>query len=241
MDRKGVWFVSDVHLGLRTADPDEREERFVGFLKSIPDDSKAVYLLGDIWDFWYEYHDVVPKTGTRTIAQLLRLMEAGVQVFFCPGNHDIWTYSYFESLGIKRITQPFFVEIDGKQFCLGHGDGLGGSSLGYRILQAIFHSRFLQMLFSTIHPGIAFRFGLGWSGRNRKAHKPYRFRNQEEPLYHFAEATAAQRRVDYFIFGHFHTFADIPVGKSRLLVLHDWISGGTPHIYYDGENLVNIP
>ena len=98
--RNNTYFVADVHLGLRTADPKEREERFIDFLKSIEQDAKALYLLGDIWDFWYEYRDVVPKTGARVIAQLIRLMDLGVEVFFFEGNHDIWTFSYFESLGM---------------------------------------------------------------------------------------------------------------------------------------------
>ena len=98
-ERTKVYFTSDVHLGLGTADPAEREERFVRWLKSIQADAKALYLLGDIWDFWYEYRDVVPKEGARVLAQLINLMDNGVEVWFMPGNHDIWCYSFFESLG----------------------------------------------------------------------------------------------------------------------------------------------
>ena len=93
-ERQTIYFVADVHLGLETADPREREERFISFLKGIPvETTRALYLLGDIWDFWYEYRDVVPRSGARVVAALIALMDAGVEVWFCPGNHDIWTYS----------------------------------------------------------------------------------------------------------------------------------------------------
>ena len=119
-----TYFVSDVHLGLQVSDPDERESRFVGFLNSLPQETESLYLLGDIWDFWYEYRDVVPKGYVRVFAALQALMDRGVNVYFFQGNHDIWTYSYFESMGMKKLVQPCVVEIGGRRFCLGHGDGL---------------------------------------------------------------------------------------------------------------------
>ena len=103
-ERKLTYFVSDVHLGLRVGDPDEREERFVMFLKSLrSDDVRAVFLLGDIWDFWYEYRDVVPKIGARVVSELIQLMDEGIEVWFCPGNHDIWTYSFSRASGSRRF------------------------------------------------------------------------------------------------------------------------------------------
>lgn len=235
--RSLVWFVSDVHLGLRTADPAEREARFVAFLKRIPRDSAAVYLLGDIWDFWYEYRDVVPREGTRVIAELIALMDAGVQVFFFPGNHDMWCFSYFESLGMKRCEQPLLVETGGRTFCLGHGDGLGGGSFSYRFLHGLFSSRVTQWLFSLLHPWLAYRLGTGWSGNKRAAHNAYRFRGEAEPLYKFALEQSEQVHVDYFVFGHFHDAVDmtLPSG-ARLIVLEDWIRGGTPHAVWDAAN-----
>lgn len=141
-ERNLTYFVSDVHLGLTVKDPAERESRFIAFLKSIPRDSaKSLFLLGDIWDFWYEYRDVVPREGSRVVAQLIDLMDAGVEVYFCEGNHDIWTYSFFEELGIKKFSQPFVCEIGGKTFCLGHGDALGGSKKGYGLMLKLFHCR----------------------------------------------------------------------------------------------------
>ena len=106
-----TFFVSDVHLGLQVKDPAGRERRFVEFVKSLPEDTKALYLLGDIWDFWYEYKHVVPKGYVRVFAALQELMDRGVDVYFFQGNHDVWTYSYFEELGMKRLEQPYLVEV----------------------------------------------------------------------------------------------------------------------------------
>ena len=237
--KKELYFLSDVHLGLSLVDPVEREARFVSFLKNIPRDKvAALYLLGDIWDFWYEYRDVVPRYGTRVIAALISLMDDGVEVWFCPGNHDIWTYSYFESLGMHKVEQPYFTEIGGKTFCLGHGDTLGGAPWGYRFMLSIFRCRFLQRLFSTLHPWIAYRFGLGWSNDSRYRHSEYHFRGEEEPLYRFALEQSRSRKVDYFVFGHFHDKVDLtlPTG-ARLCVLKDWIAGGEPHAVFDGSTL----
>ena len=236
--REGVYFVSDVHLGLRTADPQEREERFLAFLNGIPcEQTRALYLLGDIWDFWYEYRDVVPRIGMRVVARLISLMDAGVQVYFCPGNHDIWTFSFFESLGMKKISQPHYVDIGGKTFCLGHGDTLGGCPRTYAFMLKIFRCRPIQRVFSTLHPWIAFRFGLGWSKSNRRSHKPYEFRGEQEPLYRFCTERAALRKADYYVFGHFHCCVDMPLPDgSRLYVLKDWMDGGMPHGYFNGSS-----
>ena len=147
MNRKLTYFVSDVHLGLQVDDPSAREARFVDFLRSLPEETAALYLLGDVWDFWYEYRDVVPKGYVRVFGAIADLIDRGVDVYFFQGNHDVWTYSYFEELGMKRLEQPSLVEIGGRMFCLGHGDGLGPVPLGYRFLRGVFHSRVLQFLF----------------------------------------------------------------------------------------------
>ena len=144
-----TYFVSDVHLGLQVADPAGRERRFADFLRNLPDETEALYMLGDIWDFWYEYRDVVPKGYVRVFAALQELMDRGVKVYFFQGNHDVWTYSYFEELGMVKLTQPYVVEIAGKRFCLGHGAGLGPVPFGYRFLRGLFHNRLAQILFST--------------------------------------------------------------------------------------------
>lgn len=234
--RRLTYFVSDVHLGLQVADPDARERRFADFLNSLPQETEALYMLGDIWDFWYEYRDVVPKGYVRVLAALQSLMDRGVKVYFFQGNHDVWTYSYFEELGMIRLTQPALVKIGDKSFCLGHGDGLGPVPFGYRFLRGVFHSRVLQFLFSTLHPWIAFRLGNSWSRRNRLAHhEEYVFKGPGEPLYQFAEKFSSENQVDYFVFGHYHSgVADmkLPSGAS-LYLLKDWMEG-SPYMYFDG-------
>lgn len=234
-----TFFVSDVHLGLQVGDPAGRERRFADFLRGLPEDTDALYLLGDIWDFWYEYRDVVPKGYIRVFSALQSLMDRGVKVYFFQGNHDVWTYNYFEELGMKKLVQPYVVEMGGKKFCLGHGDGLGPVPSGYRFLRGLFHNRVAQFLFSMLHPWIAFRFGNGWSRNNRLAHdQEYEFRGKDEPLYKFAEEFSARNDVDYYIFGHYHSSVDmtLPSG-ARLLVLKDWMCS-SPYFCFDGTELI---
>lgn len=236
--RNLTYFVADVHLGLNVKNPADREARFVSFLKSLPEETEALYLLGDIWDFWYEYRDVVPKGYIRVLNALMDLLDSGVRVYFFQGNHDVWTYRYFEELGMVRLIQPACVRIGETDFCLGHGDGLGPVPFGYRVLRGIFHSRVLQTLFSMLHPWIAFRLGTGWSKRNRLARRhEYFFKGKDEPLYKFAEEFEKTHHVDYFIFGHYH--ADVrmrtPEGAD-LFVLKDWMDS-SPYLYFDGISI----
>lgn len=235
-ERKLTYFASDVHLGLDVKDPAEREERFTVFLKSIPvKDTEALYLLGDIWDFWYEYHDVVPKGYVRVFAALMDLMDAGVKVYFFQGNHDIWCYHYFEDMGMIILQQPHVVKIGEKVFCLGHGDGLGPGHHLYKLMRWGFRSRFFQGLFSLLHPYLAFRFGKGWSKKSRVAKTvEYVFRGTEEPLYKFAVDFLRHTHVDYFVFGHFHCKVDMTLpGGARLIVLKDWMDSSN-YMYFDG-------
>lgn len=235
-----TYFVADVHLGLDVNDPAGREARFVSFLKAIPAErTEALYLLGDIWDFWYEYRDVVPKGYVRVFAALTDLMDAGVKVYFFQGNHDVWSYSYFEELGMIRLVQPAIVNISGRRFCLGHGDGLGPAPAGYRFLRGIFHCRLLQVLFSMLHPWIAFRLGTMWSRRNRLARKEeYVYKGAAEPLTVFAERYSAEHDVDFFIFGHYHSGIHLTLSTgAEMYILKDWINS-SPYLYFDGISIV---
>ena len=235
MAEKLTYFVSDVHLGLQVGDPVERERRFVDFLNSLPPQTEALYLLVDIWDFWYEYRDVVPKGYVRVFAALMSLMDRGVSVYFFQGNHDVWTYRYFEELGMVKLQQPALVEIGGKSFCLGHGDGLGPVPFGYRFLRGVFHNPVLQFLFSMLHPWLAFGLGNAWSRSNRLSHdKKYVFGGQDEPLYKFAETFAGEHKVDHFVFGHYHdeVCMDMTSG-AQFHILKDWI-GSSSYLCFDG-------
>ena len=224
MPKHLYYFVSDVHLGLRLPEAPERERQFVKFLRDIPvEETEALFMLGDIWDFWYEYRDVVPKGYAQVFAALLDLMDAGVKVYFLEGNHDQWTYGYFASLGmICPGKQPFYIELGGKRFCLGHGDLLGVGNTKYRCIQWVFHNKLFRAMFSALHPRIGMGWGKTWSRQSRTA-KPvqdYVYNGEQEPLWKWC--AACPEKVDYFIFGHFHTRWDIPVGEGRLMVMADW-------------------
>lgn len=237
-ERTKTYFIADSHLGQRVGDVRDREDRLVSRLREIRrPDTRALYLLGDIWDFWYEYRDVMPREGARVVSELIQLVSEGIEVYFLPGNHDIWCYSFFESVGIRKIGQPWFFETGGKTFCVGHGDALGGAPRGYRIMLGIFHCRFLQRLFSGLHPWLAYRFGINWSSSKRRARKKYHFRGAGEPLYRYACEVEASRRVDYFVFGHFHDRVELTLpGGARFYVLEDWLSGGRPCGVFDSSD-----
>lgn len=241
-ERHLTYFVSDVHLGLQVKDAQKREKRFVSFLKSIPaDETEALYLLGDIWDFWYEYKEVVPKGFVRVFAALNDLMDSGVKVYFFQGNHDIWSYSYFEELGMIRCVQPHAVEIGGSTFCLGHGDGLGPGMFGYKMMRWAFHNKVLQRMFSSLHPRWAFAIGTGWSKKSRLAkNEEYIFKGKEEPLYRFCEDFIKKTPVDIFIFGHYHCLTDTSVGNARLLIMRDWMDQDSWIIYDSADGSVTI-
>lgn len=227
MGRTLTYFVSDVHLGLDYRDMKGREERFVSFLRSIPtEETESLYMLGDIWDFWYEYEDVVPKGYVKVFAALTDLIESGVKVYFFRGNHDIWTYKYFSELGIQVLEHPKIVEIEGKTFLLAHGDGLGPGMIPYKMMRWVFHSPFFQFLFSLLHPYIAFRIGKGWSKSSRLAKDyEYKFSGESEPLYQYSLNVLKNRHIDYFIFGHYHSYVDMKIGRdSRFIILKDWMN-----------------
>ena len=226
MPKHLTYFASDVHLGLPAGDPVQRERSFVKFLKGIdPAETRALYLLGDIFDFWYEYRYVVPKGGVRVLGAITDLIDAGVKVYFFQGNHDLWTFHYFEELGMVKLQQPYTTEIGGKRFCLGHGDGLGPGNHWYKFVKGVFSQHWAQVLFSTLHPWIAFKWATGWSQRSR-AEKPiaYTFRGADEPLYKFCRDFQSHYPVNFFLFGHYHSRVDMPVGQARLLILGDWMT-----------------
>ncbi|MGM9737563.1 MAG: UDP-2,3-diacylglucosamine diphosphatase [Candidatus Cryptobacteroides sp.] len=234
-----TYFVSDVHLGLDVKNPAARESRFASFLNSVPKErTEALYMLGDIWDFWYEYHDVVPKGYVRVFAALMDLIDAGVKVYFFQGNHDIWCYHYFQDMGIRILKQPYVVQIAGKTFCMGHGDGLGPGHIFYKMMRWGFRNRFLQGAFSLLHPYLAFRFGKGWSKKSRVAKMyDYIFKGKDEPLYKFAEDFQKGRKIDYFVFGHFHCDVRMKTDSgAELIVLKDWMDGAH-YMYFDGSSI----
>ena len=233
------YFVADVHLGLPVGDTQQREQCFVAWLDRAAQDAKAIFLLGDIFDFWCEYKKVVPKGFTRTLGKLAELTDRGIEIHFFPGNHDLWTFGYLsEELGIQVHHRPLEINLNGKLFYLAHGDNIGKMGKGYRCLRSIFTSRFFQKCFAYIHPRWGVAFAHRWSHHSRLSKGvSFPFRYEKEPLYQFAQAHAKEHPIDYFIFGHLHTPIAVPVNeRSQLVILGEWIHG-CEYAVFDGIGL----
>lgn len=231
------YFVSDVHLGLRAFDPEEREKKFATFLYQLPDDTAHLYLLGDIFDFWYEYKYVIPRRFTRTLGALSFLVDKGVQVFFLKGNHDVWTYDYLQSeVGVTLLDEMTVVPVGGKMFCLAHGDELIGER-SHNFLKGVFKNRFLQVLFSAIHPRWAFSVATRWSKHNRLVKSErLEFRGEGDPLYRVAAEFEKSNLVDIFIFGHMHTPGNNLTPKGAgFYILGEWVHG-CEYLVFDSES-----
>jgi len=241
---KSVYFLSDAHLG-SWAIPHGRmqERRLVRFLDSIKEKAAAVYLLGDMFDFWYEYRYVVPKGYTRFLGKLSELTDLGVEVHYFTGNHDIWAYDYLEKeCGVILHHKPLTTEIYGKIFFLAHGDGLGDPNRSFKMLRSIFHNRTCQKLFSALHPRWGIWFGQTWASRSRRKHEnegppAYMGEDREHLILYTKRYIQYHSNVDYFIYGHRHIEVDLQLTKkARMMILGDWISHFS-YIVYDGEHL----
>lgn len=241
--RDKYYFVADVHLRPHSSDGAEVEERFLSFLRSLGSDTRALYLLGDIFDFWYEYKSVIPRGYTRVLGRLAELADSGVEVFLFKGNHDVWLYSFFqEEIGAKVLEQPYLVEIEGKWFCLGHGDGLGSTNASFRFARWCFHNRFLQSILSAIHPRWGLAMGYLWSDHSRrsKSDTPFLFSGAGEPIVDFALSFGEKALKDalpvpdIYVFGHLHKPVAFPLSdRSMLYILGEW-SHGCEYLRFDG-------
>ncbi|MGL4292993.1 MAG: UDP-2,3-diacylglucosamine diphosphatase [Bacteroidales bacterium] len=226
---KRTYFLSDTHLGSKTfADPLAYEKRVVRFLDSIKDDARAIYLMGDIIDYWYEYKTVVPRGFTRFFGKIAELTDRGIEVHWFTGNHDIWVFDYLpKELGVIVHHQGLTTEINGKKFYLAHGDGLGDDSKGYKVMQWFFRNRLCQKAFSSVHPRWTVSFAHNWSKHSRLSGCEFNdFMGEDnEHLILFARDMLQQTHIDYFIFGHRHIMLDLMLARdSRILILGDWIN-----------------
>ena len=241
---KNVYFLSDAHLGsLAIAHRRTQERRLVNFLDSIKHKAAAVYLLGDMFDFWHEYKYVVPKGFTRFLGKVSELSDLGVEMHFFTGNHDLWCGDYLEKeCGLVIHRQTTTTEIYGKVFLLAHGDGLGSSDHKYKLLRKIFHNRLCQKLFASIHPRWGMAFGLNWAKHSRMKRiegkePPYMGEDKEELVLYAKDSVKTHPESNYFIFGHRHIELDLMLSRSaRLLLLGDWINQFT-YAIFDGEHL----
>ena len=241
---KNVYFLSDAHLGsLAISHRRTQERRLVRFLDSIKDKASAVYLLGDMFDFWDEYKYVVPRGFTRFLGKLSELTDLGVEVHYFTGNHDIWTYGYLEEeCGVQLHRQPLTTEIGDKVFFLAHGDGLGDNSVGFKLLRGVFHNHFCQWLLNFVHPWWGMQLGLRWAKHSRLkrvdgCEPPFLGENREKLVRFTKEYMRDHADVDYFLYGHRHIELDLNLGnRVRMLILGDWIRLFT-YAVFDGEHL----
>lgn len=239
------YFASDFHFGIPTYETSlKREKLFIQWLDEVRQDASAIYLMGDIFDFWFEYKTVVQKGFVRLLGKLAEITDSGIPVHLFIGNHDIWAVDYLQKeIGIELHREKLIVQLEGKWFFLAHGDGLGPGDMGYKIMKKIFQNRFNQWLFRWIHPDIGTRVALYFSRKSRYANdsKEEKFGVtpiEEEMLYKYTQRKILQYpHIDYFIFGHRHHPTDIQIGeKAKLIILGDWIKNFT-YAFYNGEQL----
>lgn len=239
---KKTFFASDFHLG---ADArlcsGEREKQIVRWLDQIRDEAEALYLVGDIFDFWFEYRTVIPKGFLRLQGKLTEWREAGIPVYFFTGNHDMWMFRYFEEeLGIPVFREPVFREIGGHSFLIGHGDGLGPGDHGYKMIKRVFANPLAQWLFRWIHPDVGIGIANYWSRSSRASSRDAKtfLGPDNEWLVTYANEQLDIRPADYYIFGHRHLPIDYTLknGSSRYINLGDWTHYNS-YAVYDGNEV----
>ncbi len=241
---KKTYFASDFHLGVAArCTSAEREQQIVRWLEMIATDAAAIYLVGDVFDFWFEYKTVVPRGYTRLLGKLAELRDRQIPIYFFTGNHDMWVFRYFEEeLDIPTYRQPIVREINGKTFFIGHGDGLGPGDRGYKLLKKVFANRGCQWLFERLHPNFGIRLAQLLSGTSRDA-QPLAatalfLGEEKEWLIQYANRKLDSTAIDFFVFGHRH----LPINwvlknqKSRYINLGEWLNYNS-YAVFDGENI----
>lgn len=237
---KNIYFLSDFHLGSPTPEASlEREKRIVRFLDSIKNIAAQIFIVGDMFDFWFEYNHVVPRGYVRLLGKLAELTDAGIKIHFFVGNHDMWMRTYFQKeLNISLYFNPTQFEFNGKKFLIGHGDGQGPGDHGYKFLKKIFRNPVCQWMFGIIPPAIGLGLANYFSAQSRKvaSKKPEPFLGAEgEYLIIYSNEILLKEHIDYFIFGHRHLPVDFALNKnSNYINLGEWISYDS-YAVFDGE------
>jgi UDP-2,3-diacylglucosamine hydrolase len=238
-----IYFASDMHLGSDAFEnPQDAEKRFVRWLDSIKNNASALYLLGDIFDFWFEYKKVVPRGFTRFLGKIAEMSDSGIEIHFFTGNHDIWVKDYLSrETGMIIHREPLRTQINGKTFFLAHGDGMGDTSHSFQLIRRIFHNRLCQVLFAALHPRWGVGFGYVWSNHSRKKKMlnpaPYFGEDKEHLALYAKEYIQKHPGTDYLIFGHRHILLDLKLSRqSRMMIIGDWIQYFS-YAVFDGEEL----
>ncbi|WP_411766417.1 UDP-2,3-diacylglucosamine diphosphatase [Winogradskyella sp. A3E31] len=238
---KKIYFASDNHLGAPTVEASRpREQKFVSWLNEVKDDAAAIFLLGDLFDFWFEYKTVIPKGFTRTLGKLAEISDSGVPIYYFVGNHDLWMNGYFEEeLGIPVFHKPKEFKLGNKDFFIGHGDGLGPGDKGYKRMKKVFLSPFFKWLFRWGHPDIGMRIAQYFSVKNKliSGDEDATFLGEDnEWLAIYCKKKLEEKHRDYFVFGHRHLPLEIQLNdNSKYINLGDWIQYYTYGVF-DGES-----
>lgn len=241
-----IYFASDFHLGVPDHDSSlNREKKLVRWLDIVKEDASEIFLMGDIFDFWFEYSTVIPKGYVRLLGKIAEIADSGIPVHVFRGNHDVWAFDYLQKeLGISLYRKPIVRNFGEKRFYLAHGDGLGPGDNGYKFLKKVFELKFNQFIFKWLHPDIGTRLGLYFSRRSRIAniareHKnDFKFEIEKEMLFTYCKQTLEkQQDIDYFIFGHRHVPIIYPIGDhANMVILGDWVTNFSFAVF-DGEKL----
>lgn len=237
---KNIYFSSDNHLGAPTAEASApREKKFVSWLDDIKKDAAAIFLLGDLFDFWFEYKTVVPKGFTRTLGKLAEITDSGIPVYFFVGNHDLWMEDYFKTeLNIPVYHNPQEFVLNNKAFLIGHGDGLGPGDKGYKRMKKVFTNPFSKWLYRWLHPDIGMRIAQYLSVKNKliSGEEDAKFLGEDnEWLAQYSKRKLEEKHRDFFVFGHRHLPLEIELkNNSKYINLGDWITHYTYGVF-DGE------
>lgn len=240
---KKLYFASDFHLGVPTFEMSlAREKKIVRWLDSIKHDAEEIFLVGDIFDFWWEYKYTIPKGQTRLLGKIAELTDSGIQVHFFTGNHDLWMKDYFvQELGVSVHHHPFTKTYNQKIFYIGHGDGLGPGDNWYKFLRKCFTNPFLIWAFARLHPNLGFWIARRSSKRSRintgNSYKQF-LGEENEWLLSYCKEQLKTKHIDYFVFGHRHLPLDLKAGENaRYINLGEWINDCT-YAEFDGKNLM---
>ncbi len=236
---KKLYFASDFHLGIPNKEESlSRETKIIEWLEQISKDASAIFLVGDLFDFWFEYETVIPKGFVRFQAKLAQLTEKNIRIFIFTGNHDMWMSDYFhEELGVYVIHDHISISVRDKKLFIGHGDGLGPGDTVFKLIKKVFKNSFFRWLFRWIHPDIGVRFAVFWSKRSRLAKGDFdeKFEDDKERLWQYCKKLNAEEPHDYFVFGHRHLPLELPVSeKSTYFNLGEWVSQ-YHYLEFDGE------
>lgn len=238
---KKIFFASDFHLGVPSYEKSlDREKKIVRWLDSIKDQAFAVFLVGDIFDFWFEYKHAIPKGYVRFQGKIAEFTDAGIPVYFFTGNHDMWMFDYFtKELNVPVFRKPQRFKVGEHWFYVGHGDGLGPKDYTYKLLKIFFDSKICQWLFARIHPNLGIGIADTWSKRSRISSSKNEdvFLGEDEWLLIYSREIQIQQKNNFYIFGHRHLPLDVPVDEqSRYVNLGEWVHHFTYGVY-DGEKL----